>query len=149
MTAPGTLMAGRHRPDAGSASVELAVLCPAILLVLLLAIGAGRIASAREAVDHVATAAARAASLARTPGTAQAAASTTAQLVLTERGLDCRSHTISVDTSGFVSSPSRPGIVRVNVSCSVPLADLGLVFGGTARIRSSFASPVDPFRGSS
>lgn len=142
-------MTRRPRGDAGSTSVELAVLTPMVLLVLGLMIAGGRVVTAHAALDHVATAAARAASLARTATTAQATATSTATQVLEEQDLSCTSQTVTVDTSGFAHPLGQAGHTSAAVSCSVPLADLFLVPGlpGAVPLHTEFTSPLDPFRG--
>jgi Flp pilus assembly protein TadG len=133
--------------DRGAASVELAVLAPALLLVVALLIAAGRITLAGGAVEHAATAAARQASLARTPATARAAAEQTARRLLAEQHLHCRSTTVGVDTAGFAAPSGRPAQVSVQVACVVPLADLGLPGPGARTLADTFTSPLDPYRG--
>lgn len=141
-------MMPRPRDDAGSVTVELAVLVPAVLLVGLLVVAAGRIHSAQQAVDHAAAVAARDASLARTPAAAVAAARDTASSVLARRGLDCTPR-VDVDAGGFSARPGDLGVARVAVSCTVALGDLAAVPGlpGSKALSATFASPIDPFRG--
>jgi Flp pilus assembly protein TadG len=131
----------------GSASVELAVLTPVLLLVLALAVAAGRIVTAEAGVDQAATAAARAASLARTPAEAQTTAASTGGQMLTQQGLSCAEHAVTIDTSGLTTSASQPGQVTAHVTCTATLGSL-LVPGlpGTKVLTSSFSSPVDPYR---
>ena len=57
--------AGGARRDRGSATVEIVILAPALILVLLFVIAVGRIAGANNTVDAAAFAAARAASISR------------------------------------------------------------------------------------
>jgi Flp pilus assembly protein TadG len=134
--------------DEGSTTVQLAVLTPAILLVLLLVIAAGRISSASLAIDEVATNAARAASIARTAGQAQSQANTTAAQVLAEQHLHCQQTTVTVNTAGFTVPVGQPATVTVAVSCVVALADLAIPgLPGSKDLTSSFASPLGPFRG--
>jgi len=129
--------------QAGSTSLEVVVLTPAmILLVLLLVIG-GRLAETRIAVQGAARSAARSASFERTPGKAMDAAQTSAESSLKDRKLTCNPMNIVTDTGDF-----RPGgIVRVTVECTVDLADLrALSVGPTKLVRASFSEPIDRFR---
>lgn len=140
-------MRTRARRDSGSATVELAVLMPVIVLIGLLIVAAGRLHSAQQAVDHAAAVAAREASLTRTPAAAAASARATASGVLTQRGLAC-SPAINVDTSDFPSRPGTLGLTRVRVSCTVRLADLAIPgLPGAKTVSASLTSPIDPFRG--
>jgi Flp pilus assembly protein TadG len=143
-------MSRRRTPTAeqeGSASVELAVLTPVLLVVLAVAVAAGRIVTAEAAVDQAATAAARAASLARTPAEAQTTAASTGGQMLTQQGMSCAEHAVGVDTSGLTTSAGQAGQVTAHVTCTVTLASL-LVPGlpGRKTLSESFTSPVDPFR---
>ncbi|MGW0891507.1 TadE/TadG family type IV pilus assembly protein [Saccharopolyspora sp. NPDC002578] len=135
-------------PDEGSASVELAVLTPIVLVVLAVVIAGGRIVGAHAALDTATTAAARAASLARTGTTAHAAATTTARDTLGQHGLHCTQQILDIDTAGFTAPVGQPGTVSVRTSCTVPLADLALPgLPGAVPLHSEFTSPLDPFRG--
>jgi Flp pilus assembly protein TadG len=132
--------------EAGHAALELVVLAPVILFLLGLVIAAGRTSIAREAVDAAARDAARQASIALTPGTAKTAALASAQVALSQDGLDCRP-LVTVDTSGFGLPAGTPASVTATVRCRVPLSDL-VVPGlpGSRLLISTFTSPLDPFR---
>lgn len=137
---------GRLWTDTGSVSVEAAVLVPAVILVGLLIIAGARVSSAEQAVDNAATAAARAASIARSPHSAQQAGVAVARDRLGREGITCQETSVSVDASQIVVG--RAGLVRASVTCRVALSDLALpVPGGTRLITSSFTSPADPYRG--
>ncbi|MFC4004936.1 TadE family protein [Prauserella oleivorans] len=138
----------RRGHDTGSVSVELAVLAPAVLLIGLLVVAAGRISSAQQAVDDAATAAARTASLTRSASAASTAATNAATTVLGERHLRCTDTRVSVHAGGFAPPPGQTGVARVEVRCQVGLADLAGVPGlpGSTVVSSSFTSPVDPYR---
>ncbi|RSN45262.1 pilus assembly protein TadE [Amycolatopsis sp. WAC 04197] len=132
--------------DTGSVSVEAAVLVPAVILVGLLIIAGARVSSAEQAVDNAATAAARAASIARSPHSAQQAGVAVARDRLGREGITCQETSVSVDASQI--AVGRAGLVRASVTCRVALSDLALpVPGGTRLITSSFTSPADPYRG--
>lgn len=136
----------RHWGDAGSVSVEAAVLVPAVIFVGLLIIAGARVSSAQQAVDNAATAAARAASIARGPITAQQAGTTVARERLGHEGITCQESSVSVDASQI--AVGRAGQVRASVMCRVALSDLALpVPGGIRTITSTFTSPADPYRG--
>lgn len=132
--------------DAGSVSVEAAVLVPAVLFVGLLIVAGARTSSAQQAVDNAATAAARAASIARSPAAAQQAGAAVARERLAREGITCDESSVSVDASQI--AVGRAGQVRASVTCRVPLSDLALpVPGDTRTITGDFTSPVDPYRG--
>ena len=133
--------------ERGSVSVELALLAPALLLLLSFAVFAGRTQIARNAVAEAARAAAREASLAPDAATAAARASAQARQTLAAQNLRCVTTSIDVNTAGFKTPPGQPGDVTVTISCAVGLADL-LVPGlpGSETVQASFASAVDAYR---
>src|SRR5581483_7195975 len=65
---------GRGAPERGSISVELVVLAPALALLLLLLAAGARVVEVQGHIDGAARDAARAASIARSPGEAVAMA---------------------------------------------------------------------------
>ncbi|MCA1229550.1 TadE/TadG family type IV pilus assembly protein [Saccharopolyspora sp. 6M] len=134
--------------EEGSASVELALLTPVVLVVLAVVIAGGRIVGAHAALDTATTAAARAASLARTAPAAHAAASTTARDTLAQEGLHCGQQALAVDTGAFNAALGTSDAVVVRASCTVALADLALpAMPGSVPLHSELTSPIDPFRG--
>lgn len=139
---------GIHKPttrlwaeDRGSASTELVVLTPLLILVLLVAVALGRMASAQLRVDDVAHQAARAASLARTEGEAQQQAHAVADAALAATGASCAHFTVTADVG-----PQTPGtVVRVTVVC---LADLGISgLPGHVTVTRTADSVIDSYRG--
>jgi len=147
--AAGRGAAGRTRPsgDAGSESVELALLLPVVLSVLALIVVGARVALAGERVSGVASSAARAASLSRSAGTAQTAAEAGARAALEDANLHCTSTAVTVDTSGFTTGAGVPGAVRVTVSCTVSLASIGISgLPGSRTLTDTAVSPLDPLR---
>ena len=141
---------GQRPSERGSATVELAVITPLVLLVLGLLISGGRMVTAHASLDAASTAAARAASLARAPAAATTAARATDAATLDQQGLTCTGHALQADTSAFTTGPGVGGQVTVTSHCSVALADL-LVPGlpGSVPLTSHAASPLDPFRSAS
>jgi Flp pilus assembly protein TadG len=133
--------------ERGSVSVELALLAPALLVLLSFAALAGRTQIAENAVQEAARAAAREASLARDAPTAAALAGAQAEGTLNAQDLRCQRTTIEVDTAGFQAPPGQPGDVSVSITCVVGMADLlapGLP--GSVTVEASFTSPVDAYR---
>ena len=140
---PGRSCRYHGRGDGGSAPVELTVVVPLLVMLLLFVVLCGRLVSAQLDLDAAAHGAARAASIARTPAAANAAARRTALDTLAARGVTCRQPQVTVDTGGL-----RPGgVVTVTVACTVPLADLTLLGVPGSRTESSTAtSPIDRWR---
>ena len=135
------------RRERGSASIELAVLTPAVIAFFAAVVIAGRITLALQAADSAAYDAARTASLARNPTTARTQAFSAATSSFTAQGITCRSVTVSVDTSGFSVPVGQPATVRVTVSCVAELRDVALPgMPGSTTLTSSFVSPLDRYR---
>ncbi len=135
---------GPVAPDErGVAVLELVLLVPAFLLLVYVVVGLGRLGLAREDIDAAARDAARAGSMARTVGDAEAAASAAANNALAAHDLTCAGLTVSVDTSDF-----RPGgWVRVELSCTISLSDLsGLWTPGTRTMQARGLAVVDSYR---
>jgi Flp pilus assembly protein TadG len=130
--------------ERGSASLELVLLTPVLLVLLLLVVLGGRYAQARSDVDSAARDAARAGSLARSPEAAADAAEEAAARRLADRDIVCRELQVDLGETDF-----RPGgIVRVNVTCEVDLSDLtGLGMSSAVTFDSSFSEPIDVYRG--
>jgi hypothetical protein len=139
----------RHwrRDDRGSESVELAILLPIGLLLLGALVVAGRIWLATDRISGVAGAAARNASIARSPETARSMASQGAEQALSSDGLHCTDIKVGVDTSGFTAPPGTPAAIHVDVWCTVELADIGVKgLPGSKTLHDSATSPLDPAR---
>jgi Flp pilus assembly protein TadG len=138
---------GTGRGDRGALSLELAILGPALLMVLALVIAAGRIYLSGSSVDDAARDAARAASLQSSPVAAQGTAEQVADQTLASEGLHCTSTTVTVPTAGFTVPLGQPASVTVTVSCRAALSDIGLPgLPGSKLLTSSFTSSLDPYR---
>ena len=137
----------RGANDRGSATLELVVLAPGLLLLAGLLIVAGRLALAQGSVEAAARDAARTASLARTAADATAQATTGAGTTLAAQGLDCASTAVDVDTTGFTVPAGQPAEVTVTVRCQVALADVALPgLPGTRDGAATGHSPLDTYR---
>lgn len=140
MTTPGRLLRDEH----GSATAELVVITPIVILMLLFVVLCGRLADTNLRLGDAAHQAARAATTARSPATAANDAATAAHAALDQAGVACRSLTLQTDTQGL-----RPGsTVTVTLSCTLGLSDLTLLgLPGTVTRQASFSSVVDVYRG--
>lgn len=124
-------------------SLELAILAPLVIVMLLLVVAFGRVTHSRAMVDQAAAAAARAASLSRTPGEAVNAAATTAATTLADAGLSCAGSDVVTDTSGF----GPGGQVTARVTCIVDLSQLVLAgVPGRMTMTASSTSPIETYR---
>jgi len=132
---------------AGSATLELVVLAPALLALLLLVVAAGRVAATRGQVDGAARDAARTASLERTASSAEAAARDTAAASLTAQHVTCRSMTVRV-VGSFAAPAGAPAAVRVTVGCTVALGDVGLPgLPGAKTLTADYTAVLDTYSG--
>lgn len=133
------------RDERGSMTLELAILTPALLVLLGLVVLAGRIETSAAAVDQAARSAARAASLTRTADAARTAAQSAATRELS--GTDCVSIRISADVSGFSARLGDDGTVAVTVTCTVSVADLSIPgLPGFHSMSANAVSPIDRYR---
>lgn len=127
-------------PEEGSATAEIVIIAPLLMLLATFVIGIGRITQAQLLAQTAAGSAARAASLARTPQQAVAAAHAA---VDTGSNTSCPNPAISVDTSAFHPG----GTVAVSVRCRPRFADLtGVGFPGSVTIDERIVSSIDAWR---
>ena len=130
--------------ERGSAALEITLITPLLVLILLFVVGLGRLAQARGELDGAARDAARAASIARSPSSAQADAQSAAAATLADRSITCANLNVAVDASEF-----RPGgSVIVDLTCTVKLSDLvGVGFGSDRDLHGHAISVIDTYRG--
>jgi Flp pilus assembly protein TadG len=143
----------RGGTDAGSATVELVLVAPVLVVFLLFMVFAGRAVVAMGEVEAAARDAARAASLSRSAQAARLAAGRAAAADLFgNRLVACERVAVDVDTTKF--QPSRTatsataGVVAVNVRCQMRTSDLTLLgLRGSQIVERRATAPVDAFRG--
>jgi Flp pilus assembly protein TadG len=143
----------RPRPnpgERGSLSVELVVLTPALALLLLLLAAGARVVEVQGHIDGAARDAARAATIARSPGQAAAFAQQAAAADLGATSW-CRPGTVQAQVSGFSQGGPLPGgagsaDVTATVSCQVNLSPFTVLgFPAGARFTGQAVAPLDPF----
>lgn len=131
------------RPDAGSVSLELVVVAPALLLLVVAIIAGGRLAQARQAVELASAQAARATALAPTPAAGAGAGRIQAASAVAALGLRCRPIT-TVSAAGLARQAGTPATVSVAVSCRVRLRDVAVPgLPGSVVVSASTVEPVD------
>ena len=130
--------------ERGAATTELALVPPALIAMLLFVALGGRLVLASGDVEGASRDAARAASIERSAGAAEDAASSAAAATLAQRGITCQRLDVNVDTADF-----RPGgTVTTDVTCNVSLASLSLLrVPGTRTVEASATETIDVFRG--
>lgn len=137
----------RPRDQRGSATVELTLLVPALVLVLGLLVAGGRLWFARTTVAEAAQTGARAASIARTPAAAAAAGRDAAQASLATAGLRCEATSVEIRTAAFAVPVGTPATVGSTVRCRVPLADIALPgLPGSVALTGTGAAALDTYR---
>ena len=133
----------RKHGERGSATTELVLITPVLIVVLLLVVALGRIASSRSEVESAARDVAREAANARSVTEAVAGSDTAARGDLHEGGVTCRALSVVLDTSDFRAG----GTVTATVSCAVSLQDLvGLGLPASRTITARFTAPIDVYR---
>lgn len=150
-TAVGRVIARRAARQVGergeSSAITAVIATPAIGLMILLIVLAGRVEMAHQAVESAAYDAARAASIARTRAAAASSGDEAAHLSLSNQDVHCVSSSVEMDTSGFAATLGTPAQVRSTVTCRVDLSDLTIPgVPGTKIITASATSPIDAYR---
>lgn len=134
-----------HYHERGSITLELAILGPALLVLLALLVFAGRVQTNTAVVEQAARAAARDASISRTAEAARAAAATAAARELT--ATQCAATEVVTDTGGFGAKVGEPVVVTVSVTCVVPAGDLAAPgIPGHRTVTATATSPLDRYR---
>jgi Flp pilus assembly protein TadG len=139
----------RARSDRGSAApaLELVILTPAVVLIVLVGVAAGRTATGESRVQQAAAAGARAASTQHTPTEAESEARSVVTASLHIQGIDCETDTITVDATGMQAPPGVPAHISVTVDCTVAWSDLAIPgWPGSHVVTATAASPLDPDR---
>jgi Flp pilus assembly protein TadG len=137
----------RRDRDRGSVTLELAILTPALILLLGALVLAGRVQVAASAVEHATADAARAASIERTVEAARAAAQQTVDRETAASGLRCSSTVVQIDPSGLAAPLGTAASVTVRASCTVTMADLAVPgLPGSRTLTAEATSAVDRYR---
>jgi Flp pilus assembly protein TadG len=117
-----------------------------VLFVGLIIYG-GRTATTHESLQSAAADAARAASIARNPRTAENDARQAAESSISNQDIHCHDVSVQVDTGDFTKQPGMAGSVRVTVSCRLDLSDLSVPgVPGTRVLTATMSSPLDTWR---
>lgn len=144
-TIPAARRPRRHPRDRerGSATVEMLLGFPLLVVAFMLGVLGFRVAVAHVEVATAAAAAARDASLQRTPAAAQATATGSATAALETSQLTCDPLQVTPDVSGHAPG----GAVTVQVTCTVDVSDLtGLAIPAQISISGAATQPVDTHR---
>ncbi|MEL4356531.1 MULTISPECIES: TadE/TadG family type IV pilus assembly protein [unclassified Luteococcus] len=133
--------------ERGAVAVEVVLIVPLLMLVLGTIVAGWRLWSARTQVTDAASSAARAATVERSGSVARGRAEAVARANLDSLDLPCRGAAVEVDVADFARPPGERGEVRVDIACTVSLADLltpGLP--GQWEVRGEGRHTMDTFR---
>lgn len=137
----------RLQHERGSATLELVIWAPVLLIIASVILLAGRVAQASQTVEVAATEAARAASSAATVQQARSRALDAAEASLASSGLRCGRTAVDVDTSQWRRPPGTPARVQATISCDVSLGDLAIpLASGTRTVTGRASSAIDTYR---
>ncbi len=129
--------------DRGSVAVETAVVAPALIILLLLVVFAGRVSQAEAAVQRAASEASRAASLEFDAAAATEAAQSTVAANLASSQVVCSNLETDIDVTGLAPG----GRVSVTVRCEAPMSDLALLgVPGQRTMSATSIEVVDRYR---
>lgn len=137
----------RAHHEVGTASLELVIWAPVLLLITAVMVLAGRIAQATQAVEVAAAEAARAASAAATHTQATTRATAAAAAALSSAGLRCTRTLVDIDTSQWSRPAGTPARVSASIGCQVGLADLSIPgVPGSKQVSATASSSLDLYR---
>ncbi len=138
----------RARDARGATTVEFVILLPMLLLLAAAVIGAGRAWLAHAAVQQLADASARAASVSRTAEAARASAQQVVRDDSESIGVNCIGGAqVDIDTAGFLIPVGQAATVTTHVRCAVPVADLLIPgIGGQIDSDATAVSTLDRYR---
>lgn len=130
-----------HRNSAGSATVEMVLLAPMLVLMTLFVVYLGRAGGATEQVRHAADVAARSASTANTTRMS-GVASAVARSDLAANGVNCA----STATAVVVNTSPGSSSVTVTVSCVINQSGLSLLGVSQRQVSASSTEVIDRYR---
>ncbi len=117
---PARLAAGRS--EVGSATAEIVILTPLLVLLALVFVVGGRLTNALQEVADAARTSVESAVIASTASSAQAQAVAAADYEISHDGFQCAPYSVTVDVADFAPG----GFVSVQLRCGVGLATLGI-----------------------
>lgn len=132
--------------DRGSVAVELAIVAPALLGLLMLAIYGARVVWAERQVQAAASAAARAASQQGNLADAETVANQVVTENLLDAGLSC-SELEPVELPDTIFEPG--GQVSVRVTCTADVSSVAFVGSGSLTFSDTATEVIDTLRGGS
>ena len=139
---------GRHRGDAGTATLETVLFVLLVVPVLLTVIVfAGATVRSNLTVQAAAAEAARTASITRNGAVAAGRAEVAARDTLARNDLNCAPLTVRLDVGGFARDVGQAATVSATVTCRVNVApvDFLRILPATT-LEATRVSPLDTYR---
>jgi Flp pilus assembly protein TadG len=124
--------------------ITFVLLLPVMVAFAELIVIGGRVAVTKADVQSAAREAARQASIASGPGTADNVINDAVAVALADKGFRCQSPSVNLGSSTLFI---RGGRVEVVVTCTVQLSDIALLTApGTVTVTGSAIEPIDQYR---
>lgn len=130
-----------HCKSRGSASVEMVLLAPLLIVVTLFVVYLGRAGGGAQQVRHAADVAARSASVVRS-SRMQTQAAAAAQHDLVANGVNCS----SVEVTTNVVESAAASSVTVTVSCVINQSGLSLLGTSSRTVTATSTEVIDRYR---
>jgi hypothetical protein len=142
------------RDEDGTASLEMIILAPFLLLLLMLIIAFARYAQTENLVDQASRDAARASTAQNSRSAVPGVVDGVVKEMMDDAPSSCRGTATGdptmTPTAFGLPDPNNPlqiDSVTVTVQCTLDLSDLGPLPLGDVRISRTFTSPLDRYRG--
>jgi hypothetical protein len=142
------------RDEDGTASLEMIILAPFLLLLLMLIIAFARYAQTENLVDQASRDAARASTAQNSRSAVPGVVDGVVKEMMDDAPSSCRGTAkgdpTMTPTAFGLPDPNNPlqiDSVTVTVQCTLDLSDLGPLPLGDVRISRTFTSPLDRYRG--
>jgi hypothetical protein len=143
-----------NRDEGGTATLEMVILAPFLLLLLMLIIAFARYAQTENLVDQAARDAARSSTAQNTRGAVPGVVDGVVKDAMTDAPSSCRTSAVGTPTmtrTAFgLPDPEDPlaiDSVTVTVHCTLDLSDVAPLPLSSVDIKRTFTSPLDRYRG--
>ncbi len=143
-----------RRDEGGTATLEMVILAPFLLLLLMLILAFARYAQTENLVDQAARDAARSATAQNSRSAVPSVVDGVVNDAMTDAPSSCRSTAVGkpkmTPTAFGLPDPEDPlaiDSVTVTVDCTLDLSDVGPLPLSSVEIKRTFTSPLDRYRG--
>jgi hypothetical protein len=136
----------RHDEEGASEGLSLVLVIPSLIALIMILVGATRLALAGNAAEIAASSASHSAALQRSAQAGVASARSAAEASLAASGFTCLSTNTTVDSSRATTNLAQIGYMGVTVQCTVALSDLTLLpLPGSMTVTRSATSPISAY----